>query len=172
MKTENWKCRTLNWSLKMKWPSGQFRIWTLNFGLGSLESDFWGVDGGVLWTGQFRIWFLGCWWRCTLNFGLWTGQNSELWLGRVLRLLVRTGQSSQNTQQSELGLRIYDILQKAWVISHYMLATSTGCSYIFIKIDNQQIKMVLAELVLWIWIWTLNFGLSYISQRTELWTNR
>ena len=126
-----WKCRTLNWSLKMKWPSGQFRI-------------------------------------CTLNFELWTGQNSELWLGRVLRLLVRTGQSSQNTQQSELGLRIYDILQKAWVISHYMLATSTGCSYIFIKIDNQQIKMVLAELVLWIWIWTLNFGLSYISQNWTL----
>jgi hypothetical protein len=31
-----------------------------------------------------------------------------------------------------------------------MLATSTGCSYIFIKIDNQQIKMVLVELVLWI----------------------
>jgi hypothetical protein len=46
-----------------------------------------------------------------LNFELWTGQNSELWLGRVLRLLVRTGQSSQNTHQSELGLRIYDTQQ-------------------------------------------------------------
>jgi len=46
--------------------------------LGSLESDFWGVDGGVLWTLNFGL-------GRTLNFG-WAEFSDCLWgLGRVLR---------------------------------------------------------------------------------------